>query len=120
MVEGIEHVGGDFETIFFVELRFLADAHVEAANTEAPHRPAPARSAVRREEDWTKVLKGGRWIREVVDARAGVTRAATRSVAGRANASGAADIFMHASPEGVGVHGGDGALGYAEDEPATQ
>src|SRR5215472_8255407 len=56
MVEGVEHIGRDFEPVFLTELRLLADAHVEAANAEAAHWPAPACSAVRSQEDGPKVL----------------------------------------------------------------
>src|SRR5690349_12433921 len=115
MVEGIEHIGRDFEAVFLTELRLFSDAHVEASYSEAAHWPAPARSAVGTQEDGTKVLDSRTCVSKIVDPRARIAGAAIRSVTSRANATRAADIFMHASAEGVGIHGWDGTLGDAED-----
>ena len=120
MVEGVEHIGRDFEAVLLTEFRLFSDAHVEASYAEAAHWPAPARSAIRGQEDGTKVLDSRTRVGKIVDPRADVAGAAIWSVAGRANTARAADIFMHASAEGVGIHRWDGTLGNAKDESSAQ
>src|SRR5215471_8058818 len=120
MIEGIEHVSGDFEAVFLMELHLFSDAHIEAANAEATHGPAPSGSAVRSQQDGTKILYSRGWIGKVVDPRASIAGAATRSVAGRANAAGAADALVNAAAEGARIHRWDGALGNAKDESTAQ
>ena len=120
MIEGIEKIGRDFKTVLLVELRLLADSHVEIPDAEAAEWLASARATIGSELNGPEVVDGRTWVCEEVDARAGVSRTTVRAISGRTNAARAADVTVNAPVQGTGIHSWDSCLRDTEDDAAPQ
>ena len=67
MIKGIEEVCGNFEAILLMEFCLFSEPQIEVPYAVAAEGAAPAGSAVRSEEDRTKVLDSSGWIPKIVN-----------------------------------------------------